>query len=63
MGCHAPQAGIISEMMDDAMEDNSEEIEDETEAEIDKVCCVSALAMYACLNASPSRAEKQHAAL
>ena len=51
MGC-APQAGIISEMMDDAMEDNSEEIEDETEAEIDKARCVSALAMHACLKAS-----------
>ena len=38
-------------MMDDAMEDNSEEIEDETEAEIDKARCVSALATHACLKA------------
>ena len=52
MKCDAPQAGIISDMMDDAMEDNSEEIEDETEAEIDKARCVSALAMHACLKAS-----------
>ena len=32
------------------MEDTSEEIEDETEAEIDKVCGVMTLAMHACLS-------------
>ena len=31
------QAGIISEMMDDAMDTDSEVLEEETEAEIDKV--------------------------
>ena len=40
-------------MMDDAMEDNSEDIEAETEAEIDKACRLLALALHACLKGQP----------